>query len=336
LGNKKLLVKRVLLALPGFQWLCRRLSDGHVRVLMYHRFSAENGEAHKLAASDFSRHLAYISRHHSVWSVDQHVEHYNSNRRANGTPVVVTVDDGYADFYNVAFPLLEQNGITATVYVVSGFVDGSVWFWWDQVRYILKTTVYSACDFQLLGRSHQHNLESDSGRQEAWDAIATDLSQLGPEEIVAAVSLVAQELDVSIPIDVPSEYGALTWEQLQHLAGKGIGIGSHTCTHPYLSRVDALQATEEIAASREAIRSKLGKCSEVFCYPYGQAEDYSSETTEIVRNLGFAGAYVAYEPDGRDLAPYELKRYSALENYVDFCWKLCGAQLLFERIRSNR
>jgi peptidoglycan/xylan/chitin deacetylase (PgdA/CDA1 family) len=40
-------------------------------------------------------------------------------------PVVLTFDDGFADFYEVALPVLARHGVTATLYVVSGAVGGT-------------------------------------------------------------------------------------------------------------------------------------------------------------------------------------------------------------------
>src|SRR5262249_48127013 len=49
-------------------------------------------------------------------------------RAAHGTwpqrGVVLTFDDGYANCYEAALPVLKQHGFTATVFLVSGHVDG--------------------------------------------------------------------------------------------------------------------------------------------------------------------------------------------------------------------
>jgi peptidoglycan/xylan/chitin deacetylase (PgdA/CDA1 family) len=47
-------------------------------------------------------------------------------------PVVLTFDDGFADFYEAALPVLQQYGQTATLYVVSGAV-GKASTWLDSI-----------------------------------------------------------------------------------------------------------------------------------------------------------------------------------------------------------
>lgn len=48
-------------------------------------------------------------------------------------PVVITFDDGYADAYDAALPILQRYGFTATFYIVSGFVGQPGYMGWDQL-----------------------------------------------------------------------------------------------------------------------------------------------------------------------------------------------------------
>jgi peptidoglycan/xylan/chitin deacetylase (PgdA/CDA1 family) len=40
-------------------------------------------------------------------------------------PVILTFDDGLADFYTNAFPVLQRHGFAATIYIPTGFVGGT-------------------------------------------------------------------------------------------------------------------------------------------------------------------------------------------------------------------
>jgi peptidoglycan/xylan/chitin deacetylase (PgdA/CDA1 family) len=48
-------------------------------------------------------------------------------------PVVITFDDGYADLFTAAYPILRAHGFTAVAYIVSGFVDRGRYVTHDQV-----------------------------------------------------------------------------------------------------------------------------------------------------------------------------------------------------------
>ncbi len=54
---------------------------------------------------------------------------YVAYRKGQGTlpprPVMITFDDGYRSNRNIAFPLMREHGLTATVFIVSGLVGGT-------------------------------------------------------------------------------------------------------------------------------------------------------------------------------------------------------------------
>jgi peptidoglycan/xylan/chitin deacetylase (PgdA/CDA1 family) len=45
-----------------------------------------------------------------------------SGRKKNGRPVVITFDDGFRDFYSNAFPILQEFGFTATMFLPTAFI----------------------------------------------------------------------------------------------------------------------------------------------------------------------------------------------------------------------
>lgn len=65
---------------------------------------------------------------------------------------------------------------------------------------------------------------------------------------------------------------SLTSEDLLSLSQGGHEIGSHTITHPMLTRISLGQAFDEIVNSRE-IGSIVGKEVTKFCYPKGYAHE---------------------------------------------------------------
>lgn len=63
----------------------------------------------------------------------------------------------------------------------------------------------------------------------------------------------------------------MSWEQVQQAARMGIGIGCHTSTHPYLSRLSEGDLQDELNRSRAEIEQRIGGPVNTFAYPYGDA-----------------------------------------------------------------
>jgi peptidoglycan/xylan/chitin deacetylase (PgdA/CDA1 family) len=72
--------------------------------------------------------------------------------------------------------------------------------------------------------------------------------------------------------------------QLRELHRLGFEIGSHSRTHPDLSRIPLPEAREEIEGSRRDLEDLLGSPVDTFCYPYGA---FSKSAIELVREAGY-------------------------------------------------
>ena len=61
-------------------------------------------------------------------------------------------------------------------------------------------------------------------------------------------------------------------------------VGSHTLTHPHLTRISTVDAAHEITDGKRAVEDVLGQAVTSFCYPYGA---YHLRHVEMVRAAGF-------------------------------------------------
>lgn len=89
----------------------------------------------------------------------------------------------------------------------------------------------------------------------------------------------------------------------------GHRIGSHTCTHPWLTRLAPAAAREEITASRRKLEDQFGVPVRDFCYPYG---DYDARVRDLVAEAGYQTA-VTTRPglNGPETPRLELRRWTA-------------------------
>lgn len=81
----------------------------------------------------------------------------------------------------------------------------------------------------------------------------------------------------------------LIWPEIIRLAKKGIEIGSHTRTHPNLTRLEKVALKKEIKESKTILEEKLGMPVETFCYPGGRRNLLVIET---VKETGYKIAVI--------------------------------------------
>jgi peptidoglycan/xylan/chitin deacetylase (PgdA/CDA1 family) len=153
-----------------------------IPILMYHSIAQSTNPKFKQFAVPpalFAEHMTYLRQHsYTPINVTQLVCMFLQGKFAlPERPVVLTFDDGFADFYTNALPVLQQCGFTATLYIATGFI-GSTSRWlaregeatrpmltWDQVNEI------GACGIECGGHSHWHHQLDTLPLAEARDEI---------------------------------------------------------------------------------------------------------------------------------------------------------------------
>jgi peptidoglycan/xylan/chitin deacetylase (PgdA/CDA1 family) len=94
-----------------------------VTVLLYHRVGTDSGLQVDLPADLFAAQMAELAAEARVVSLDDALILLGGATPPERDPVVVTFDDGTADFVDVALPILERYRVPATLYVATDFVE---------------------------------------------------------------------------------------------------------------------------------------------------------------------------------------------------------------------
>jgi len=81
-----------------------------------------------------------------------------------------------------------------------------------------------------------------------------------------------------------AELGGMSWAELGELADAGWEIGSHTHSHPRLTRLDDGALFAELDQSRNACERELGRPCSSLAYPYG---DFDARVVEAARAAGY-------------------------------------------------
>jgi peptidoglycan/xylan/chitin deacetylase (PgdA/CDA1 family) len=71
---------------------------------------------------------------------------------------------------------------------------------------------------------------------------------------------------------------SLTWQELRELSEQGWEIGSHTCSHPHLPKLDGAMLKGELTESKERIEQELGRPCTSLAYPYGDVDQRVRDT----------------------------------------------------------
>ena len=255
---------------------------GYHRVLSDHAPFRDHGvPALGIRVTTLRRHLEILSGRYRFVTLDEMGE-----RRASGSAqglAAVTFDDGYADFADNAFPLLQSMGIPAAVFVVTRLLNDGAGFLHDRVYGAIdsafRRSTAERVGILLAGNGYPvGRLPDDSFK--ATRALLKALDQ----ETLSGISAVL-EAEFGGGGEAPR---SLSWDQLIRMSQAGLTVGSHTRTHVRLACEDAARVTEETAGSREELSARLGVPVNHFVYPDGCFDPVS------VRAVAAAGYLYAY------------------------------------------
>lgn len=217
----------------------------------------------------------------------------------------ITFDDGYADNWLHAVPVLKRHRLPATFFIASGFLDGGR-MWNDTVIESLRATRLPQIDAGFLGLGC-FDLTGDQARRTALGSLIPAIKHLEPSARAEAVERLADVCRVELPDDL-----MLTTTQLQALRAEGMTVGAHTVSHPILAKLDDGQALREMADSRDRLQALLGDRVSLFAYPNGKpGTDYGAAHVRMARQLGYEAAVSTSPGTGcvsSDL--YQLPRFS--------------------------
>jgi len=307
-------------------------------ILTFHRFSGDGeGDPRALPIGLFAQYMRYLSRHYRVVSLPDLV-HQLKRGRVRPNTAAVTVDDGYDEFFSLAVPVLRANGITASIFVISDFIEGRLWPWTDRLRFIFEHAPRCQVTFTYQGRTRVVDLRGDEDDrrriEEHWSEHAKAITTAERQDLLGTL---AEACDVEVPSAPPRGYRPMTWAQLRMLAAEGYDIGAHTRTHPILSRVPPEQLQDEIGGCREQLELALGGPVPHFAYPNGRREDYTREAVEVVARAGYAAAVTTVAGAMTPATPiFELHRVDASdEDLAHFAQSVSGFQRLRTRVRTT-
>ena len=266
----------------------------HVPVLAYHRvFEPPDGypcDPGLVSATpeDFRRQMAFVSRMFDVLSASELADVIRGNRALPARPLVITFDDGFADNYLHAFPILSEYGITATFFLSTEYIDSHKPFWFDALYASILSTPNR--EIELPSISERLRIGDDRERRGAQaERLLRTAKTVADETRLQLLCELREQLDMNIADE--HSYPLSTAQVTEMLEG-GMDIGSHTVSHPLLSRIaDRKQLDYELSASKATLEQIAGREITTLSYPVGGLGSYNSRVIDAAMAAGYQLAF---------------------------------------------
>jgi peptidoglycan/xylan/chitin deacetylase (PgdA/CDA1 family) len=256
-GGARTMVDAVLRRTPA-QPVFHRRAARSLAVLAYHDIRDQDR---------FAAQLDYLRRAASPVGLAEVVRAAEDGGGLPRRAVLVTFDDGHRDVLDVAMPMLRERGIPAVAFAVAGLIGTDSPHWWTEVKELVRAGGSAPAVAERT--------PDDSVR--ALKKIPNDARLAAIDELRRTASRPAPRVT------------QLTGPELVRLESGGIAIGSHSLTHPCLSRCEPETIRTEVDRSHAILAGALGHEIESFAYPDG---DRDARVADAVQKAGHRVAFL--------------------------------------------
>ncbi len=334
---KKLARKAAMTPALAPLWL--RWAAGDAAILMLHRFEDRERGTPGHSPDQLAAHLEYLRAHRYHLTPLQDL----MDRLLCGEPpvprsVAFTVDDGFDDFATIGAPLFAAYDCPATLFLVTGFVDGECWLWYSAVEYLVGDAPVGELRFAVGNREEHLLWRSPTERHRQTWALIERLKRVPDAILRTAVTALAAAQRTTLPRTPPARFAPIDVNAIRSWGRRGMTFGAHSRTHPILSNTTDEQSQREIADSWARVQALSEHTTTVFAYPNGMVEDFGEREQRGVLAAGLTAA-VASVGGHCSLAHVRANRFSVpripySDDVGDVRQSLAGIQRVKRRLRG--
>lgn len=270
-----------------------RLRGNRATVLFYRAVGEPDSlpicSSNIIPTEEFRRQMRYLAEHRHVVSLTECLDAIDSTGAPPEKATVLTFDDGFACIHGVVAPILQEYGLPATFFVVTGFTETEDPKWDDFLR--------GVCDpfDKWIIRSTAQEL----------DTHLESIRSTGDPELIAHVTRRLRE-------------AMLTFDQMRELDASGFSVQSHGFKHWYMSSQSRDCQEVEIERSKQILEKEIGQPVRYFSVPFGYPGSFNRETVELLQEHGYEasfGGHLGYLTPRSDR--FAMPRFP-MNNGVDF------------------
>jgi len=234
--------------------------------------------------------------------------------------VAITFDDGYADNFEIAAPILDNYGLRATFYVTVGSIASPNPPWFLRLRHAIWTTKKNKIVFP--GSGNDFRIQNRQDKLKLMRFVSKRCASLAENSLESTVKEIEQTLEVEA--FAPKSEIMMTWNQIKKLHESGHIIGSHTMHHPNVAFLSKDDLKWQLMQSKHILEKEIGAPIRHFSYPNpALSPQFTDETTAAVKESGYKTAVLSANGSVREgNEPLLLERLSVSDNKLDFLWNL--------------
>jgi peptidoglycan/xylan/chitin deacetylase (PgdA/CDA1 family) len=220
-----------------------------------------------ISVEAFRSHVEWCRRHFPIVRLAEGIQRLRQGTLTS-THIALTFDDGDIGVERLAYPILQNLGAPATLFLCGSFLDTRNVNWLLKVLHLIQGG-HEAAVRTLFSCDEPHLVR----------ALRTSPDRRVYERLDALDALWRQ---VALP---PLGEVSLHRQFLRQDGGRLLDLGNHSLRHVKFSWLTYDEQVAEITRNQEAL-SEFPNVRPLFAVPYGTPPDWNADTPKICQSLG--------------------------------------------------
>jgi peptidoglycan/xylan/chitin deacetylase (PgdA/CDA1 family) len=277
----------------GIFALVTRTHSDDLLVLAYHSILEQQHPQpfrYHHTTGEFAAHLEWLGRHCEPVGLDGVRKWLEGKWTSSKPPALITFDDGYRNNSTIAASLLSQKGMPAIFFLSTDYIGRDRVLWPDIL--FARVSAWTSATLRLPEGTLATVPAAGEQRVTLAFRVLEDCKNSPEEKRLEYLEYLAGEtpdLDVKL---APQVQDFMSWDEARSLAQRGYELGSHTVTHPILSRVSLEQLRRELLESRKKVEAETGSRCIAIAYPNGGPRDYSQDVLKTAEEVGYEFGFI--------------------------------------------
>jgi len=231
---------------------------------------------------NFRQYLIFLNSNFRIITLEELTNIIEKNSPITEKLALITFDDGYADNYHIAYPILKSLNLSATFFITTSLVDSKIIAWWDEIAWHVR---------QCAGKTIKLN-----NWRKGID-IEMPASQINIRQVLQQVKAMSSTIELQVQefrdlskTSVPDELRDnvfISWPQLVEMSENKMSIGAHSHSHKVFSCLTESELNFELEESKRLLELHLQKSVDSLSYPVGGSNTYNHDMFATISAKGY-------------------------------------------------
>lgn len=243
----------------GVNSISRYLKNDRITVLSLHRVSEEKDFFfNPISPHEFVEILEYCTKYYSIISFSE-IKKTTSKQK-----LILSFDDGYYDFYEIALPILKRYGLPCNHNFVNECLNNNHVIWTQKLNYVFEylmtKSIYNDEKIKQYGVDFKNNW---------WEYYLNFFYKLLNIEFLERENIIDSLIN---KYNLNCNIRMINWDELINISKHyDVDIGSHTYIHDSMISIKNSDLFNyHITQSVEEINQRLGIDIDILSLPNGQ------------------------------------------------------------------